>query len=188
MSDKLSSRVQGLRFMQRGAQRAALAQGKSAAEAAEAAKPADAAPAPQPTSEQWFVPPERCVRVAAPPADAGNWGAWLATEGDDEGPLATIRRESLGRSRGRGEDGEDGEDGEEGEDEDDEDGEGEDGADSDEDSSDASSARAFRKPPSAGKSKSVPRGLPPASTPRKREAPAAPLRKKRAPSTRKATT
>ena len=97
MSDKLSSRVQGLKFMQRGAQRAALARGQSTPDATKISEP----PAPAPvgsTSEQWVVPPERRVRVAAPPVDEpGNWDAWLASADNDEAPRATACRQELGK-------------------------------------------------------------------------------------------
>ncbi|WFD35475.1 hypothetical protein MCUN1_002331 [Malassezia cuniculi] len=116
MSEKLSSRVQGLKFMQRGAQRAALAQGKDAP--GTAAPPAVPAPEPAPSaaadtadaadaatpaaSEQWFVPADRRVRIATPPVqDASNWDAWLVSTDTDDAPRASACRQQLGKWKGK---------------------------------------------------------------------------------------
>ena len=109
---QLSSRLQGLKFMQRGMARAesskeggapapAVAAPTSPASTAKtegdepAASGSDAA-----AQEQWVMPAEKRSRTApAGGHDAGNWDAWLISlsSGNEERPAATGRRQQFGR-------------------------------------------------------------------------------------------
>lgn len=109
---QLSSRLRGLKFMQRGMARAesskeggapapAVAAPTSPASTAKtegdepAASGSDAA-----AQEQWVMPAEKRSRTApAGGHDAGNWDAWLISlsAGDEERPAAAGRRQQFGR-------------------------------------------------------------------------------------------
>ncbi|WFD24334.1 hypothetical protein MEQU1_003033 [Malassezia equina] len=75
----MSSRLQGLKFMQRGAQRAALQAEKEGSDE-KSTKTAEAAPTPA-DPDQWVVPHSR--PVASPKAE-DNWDEWLLGATNEE--------------------------------------------------------------------------------------------------------
>ena len=109
---QLSSRLQGLKFMQRGMARAESSKegGAPAPAAAAPTSPASTAktegdePAASGSDaaaqEQWVMPADKRSRTApAGGHDAGNWDAWLISlsSGNEERPAATGRRQQFGR-------------------------------------------------------------------------------------------
>ena len=109
---QLSSRLQGLKFMQRGMARAESSKegGAPAPAAAAPTSPASTAKtegderaasgSDAAAQEQWVMPADKRSRTApAGGHDAGNWDAWLISlsSGNEERPAATGRRQQFGR-------------------------------------------------------------------------------------------
>lgn len=100
MSKQLSSRVQGLKFMQRGPVRPASEPESSPGPSTPAATPTkDAAPSEPAAQEQWVVPSH--ARVARPrpaAAPSTHWDTWLSSALDESSDTKpTSRRQVFGQ-------------------------------------------------------------------------------------------
>lgn len=96
----LSSRVQGLKFMRRGAALAGADQ--DAPKAKEAPHAAESRPSADndagAASEEWVVPESKCVRVTRRAAETSNWDSWLVSVGSpDADATPGGRRKTFGK-------------------------------------------------------------------------------------------